>query len=88
MGSYLNGLIAFFHDRTPCVVVDRCFSPICSVTSGVPQGSVLGPILFLIIVNDIDTVCKGNTTLQLFADDAKLYSSVDFDAHSISLQQS
>jgi hypothetical protein len=33
-------------------------------------------------------VCKGNTTLQLFAYDAKLYSSVDFYAHSISLQQS
>jgi Reverse transcriptase (RNA-dependent DNA polymerase) len=48
----------------------------------------LGPLLFLIFINDIDAVCKGNTTLQLFADDAKLFSSVDFSAHSISLQQS
>jgi hypothetical protein len=39
-------------------------------------------------MNDIDAVCKGNTTMQLFADDAKLYSSVDYSAHSISLQQS
>jgi ribonuclease P/MRP protein subunit RPP40 len=87
-GLLLKWINCFLHDRTQCVVVDRCFSPICSVASGVPQDSVLGPIPFLIFINDIGTVCKGNTTLQLFADDAKLYSSVDFDAHSISLQQS
>jgi hypothetical protein len=71
-GLLLKWITCFLHDRTQCVVVDHCFSPICSVASGVPQGSVLGPLLFLIFINDIDTVCKGNTTLQLFADDAKL----------------
>jgi mannose/fructose/N-acetylgalactosamine-specific phosphotransferase system component IID len=54
------------------------------VASGVPQGSVLGPVLFFILINNIDTVCKDNTTLQLFADDEKLYSSVDFGTQSIS----
>ena len=87
-GHLLKWIGCFLRDRTQCVVVDHCSSSICSVVSGVPQGSVLGPLLFLFFINDIDAVCKGNTTLQLFADDAKLYSSVDFSAHSISLQQS
>jgi ribonuclease P/MRP protein subunit RPP40 len=55
----------------------------------VPQGSVLGPLLFLVFINDIDSVCKNySTLLQLFADDAKLYSCVDLQAHPNSLQLS
>ena len=47
------------------------------VISGVPQGSVLGPILFILFVNDIDTVCHSSTKLKLYADDLKLYSVVE-----------
>jgi hypothetical protein len=54
----------------------------------VPQGSVLGPILFLIDINDLDSACKGSSTLQLFADDVKLYSRVSFDDHTNSFQLS
>jgi ribonuclease P/MRP protein subunit RPP40 len=59
----------FLTNRTQRVVVDYCFSPECDVISGVPQGTVLGPILFLIYINDIEHVCCGETKLQLFADD-------------------
>jgi hypothetical protein len=46
------------------------------VISGVPQGSMLGPILCLIYANDLSSVCCDNTVLQLFAEDAKLYSNI------------
>jgi hypothetical protein len=38
--------------------------------------AVLGPILFLIYINDLDSACNGSSTLQLFADDVKLYLSL------------
>ena len=47
-----------------------CLSQWADVMSGVPQGSVLGPILFFIYVNDMQNVCK------LFADDAKLFCPI------------
>ena len=56
------------------VVLNGKFSRLQDVLSGVPQGSVLGPILFLIFVNDIDTVVSSH--IQKFADDCKVYSSV------------
>ena len=57
--------------REEWVVVE---SDTCSVTSGVPQGSVLGPLLFLIFINDIAQDLNSN--IRLFADDALLYRSI------------
>jgi len=45
----------------------------------VPLGSVLGQILFVIFINDIDSVCRGRTNMKLFADDAKLCSEIDLN---------
>jgi hypothetical protein len=87
-GKLLLWIAAFLHNRSQCVVIDNCFSTVRDVTSGVPQGSVLGPILFLIFINDIESACCGNTKLLLFADDAKLYTRVDVIQPSVSLQQS
>jgi len=49
------------------------------VLSGIPQGTILGPILFIIYINDLPDVCKQFINIYLFADDAKLYKHVITD---------
>ena len=65
--------------------LDHCFSSFTEVTSGVPQGSVLGPIPFLIYINYMDSVCSGYSHMQMFTDDAKLHSSINIDVSSVPL---
>merc|ERR1711867_265956 len=60
----------WLQDRKQKVVINGCDSSWANVTSGVPQGSVLGPLLFLIYINDIDQGVGGLS--PLFADDTKL----------------
>ena len=62
----------FLIDRQQCVVVDGSSSEPLDVTSGVPQGSVLGPSLFLVYINDIADIFS-TASIRLFADDALLY---------------
>lgn len=64
----------FLTGRQQQVVVDNATSDNSSVTSGVPQGTVLGPTLFLLYINDI---CNNiNSTIRLFADDCVLYRAI------------
>ena len=76
----ISGIVAAWIGEQLCdckqqVVLNGKFSRLQDVLSGVPQGSVLGPILFVLIyVNDIDTVVSSH--IQKFADDCKVYRSV------------
>jgi ribonucleases P/MRP protein subunit RPP40 len=84
----VTGLLFTWIDCFLSIVFDHAYSSFNRVISGVPQGSVSGPVLFRLYINDIDSVCCGHVNLQLFADDTKLYSSINIDAASVSLQKS
>ena len=67
-------MMTWLSGRTQKVVIDGVSSDPAPVLSGVPQGSVLWPILFLIFINDLpDNI---NSTVHLFADDCVLYRNI------------
>ena len=70
--------------RRQRVVVQGCKSALVPVTRCVPQGSVLGPLLFLLYVNDMPEAVQSH--IQLFADDAKLYHTIALPGDSRVLQ--
>ncbi len=74
-GNLLSWLKAFLSNRTQCVVYNGCQSNEVAATSGIPQGSVLGPVCFLAVINRLPKVIK-HSTVKLFADDCKLYFRV------------
>ena len=69
--SIINWIEQWLTDRKQRVVVDGEVSSWKSVLSGVPQGSVLGPILFLVYINDLEEGVTGS--ILKFADDTKLF---------------
>ena len=68
------------------MVIDGSKSDLLSVTSGVPQGSVLGPVLFLVYINDL-AISISHCTVKLFADDCKIYIGISRDSNSNALMQ-
>jgi hypothetical protein len=74
-GCLLMWFKSYLLDRYQKVVIKGQHSEIGLIKAGVPQGSVLGPLLFLIYINDITDVTT--TNIKLFADDTSLYIEVD-----------
>ena len=73
-GSLLKLFENYLSNRKQRVVLNGSFSEHSSIESGVPQGSVLGPLLFLIYINDLERNIKSN--IKFFADDTMLFSIV------------
>merc|ERR1711911_554801 len=74
-GPVLNWIESFLSDRQQFVKINNECSSNLKVTSGVPQGSVLGPPLFIFFINNLPNVVT-NSSVKIFADDTKVYKEI------------
>ena len=84
-GNILKWVESFLTGRKQKVVFNGKSSPWEEVLSGIPQGSVLGPILFIIFINDLPDVVEGQ--VKIFADDTKLFKAIHSEEDSKQLQK-
>ena len=84
-GSVYDWIRDFLTDRTQQVIVNGAASDEASVTSGIPQGSVLGPLLFVIYINDLPQHVQNE--VRIFADDTKLFTESDQAEARATLQE-
>ena len=82
-GNTLPWIREFLTNRTQRVLVHG--SPLVSVRSGVPQGTVLGPLLLLAFINDLPHHVQSQ--IRLFADDCLLYRPICYVSDSVALQR-
>ena len=75
-GNLLQSIQSFLTNRTMSVGIQGQVSQARPVLSGVPQGSVLGPLLFLVYINSIASGLSCN--YKIFADDLKIYACIDY----------
>ena len=75
-GRLLKFLQSYLQGREQSVVIENCVSSSKPVLSGVPQGSILGPILFVLFINDLPSGLSQGTELALYADDTKIWRGI------------
>jgi hypothetical protein len=85
-GELLAWIADFLTNRQQRVVMGSNVSEWEAITSGVPQGSVLGPLLFIVFINDMPEVVK-NFKCKLYADDSKIIARIKNESDSCKLQQ-
>ena len=76
-GDLLAWIRAFLTGRSQCTRINLSYSEYARIESGVVQGSVLGPLLFLLYINDVTDVFNNDCKCKLYADDIKIYSVLD-----------
>ena len=84
-GDSLNWIMSLLTNRKQAVIVNGSRSSWMPVSSGVPQGSVIGPALFLLYINDINTNIQSK--MRLFADDSVIYRQILSEEDHATLQQ-
>ena len=84
-GPLLNWFISYLTNIFQRVVIPGGVSGWLEILAGVPQGSILGPLLFIIFINDI--VKEIHSNIRLFADDTSLYIIVDFPYSAAQIQE-
>ena len=84
-GDLLTWIKSFVSNRVQQVVVDGQQSNLTAVTSGVPQGTVLAPLLFLCFINDLPNGIMSK--IKLYADDVLLYNTIHSQEDCHNLQQ-
>ena len=75
-GKVATWISLFLSQRSQQVVIDGSTSDSVDVKSGVPQGTVMGPLLFLLFLNDLPQVVDPGTQVHLFADDCLIYRTI------------
>ena len=71
-GNCLNWFQSYLFYRKQFVTYNGVSSPVNRITCGVPQGSILGPLLFLLYINDLGNICSSTTSI-LLADDTSIF---------------
>ena len=84
-GEIHRWITSFLTGRHQRVIIEGEASSKCTVDSGVPQGTVLGPLLFLCHINDLP--CSVSSQIRLFADDCLLYRNINSHSDHLSLQK-
>jgi hypothetical protein len=78
-GRLLKFIKNYLSDREQQVVIGNSTSSKKSVLSGVPQGSILGPILFVLFINDLPVGLNPGTDISMYADDTKIWRAINSD---------
>ena len=76
-GSLLRFFVNYLKERYQRVVIGNEMSSACQVNSGVPQGSIVGPTLFILFLNDITEGLTPDTNITMYADDTKLWRRIN-----------
>ena len=85
-GTLLKFFTEYLCSRKQRVILDNVISKCVDVLSGVPQGSILGPLLFVLFINDIYTNIDKDTNIALSADDTKIWRDINSEADCEILQ--